>query len=128
MKQEVKTEKAQNAKGLLSQAIISNGFIFTSGFIHLTQDGELIVDSVEKMFGQVMKNIEVVLQAANSNLDNIIKVTLYVTDIAILSEVNRLYVTYFKEPLPAREAVCVKDLPLGAKIEMSVIAAISDPK
>lgn len=122
MKQAIQTDTAQSAKGLLSQALISNGFIFTSGFIHLTPDGKLIEGTTEEKFRQVMKNIEEVLKAGNATLDDIVKATIYVTDISILSELNKLYVTYFKEPLPVREAVCVKELPLGASIEISVVA------
>jgi 2-iminobutanoate/2-iminopropanoate deaminase len=121
---EVKTENAQSAKGLLSQAIIANGFIFTSGFIHIDHEGRIIDGSVEQMFIQVMNNIEEVLQAANSNLGKVVKVNLYVTNISYLSEINVLYANYFTDPLPARESVCVKELPLGAQIEMSVIASI----
>lgn len=70
-----------------------------------------------------MRNIENVLLEAGSSLDNIIKATLYVTDISMLGEINKLYVNYFKgDTLPAREAICVKELPMGAKIEMSVVA------
>lgn len=122
MKQEVKTDSAQSAKGLLSQALIVDGFIYTAGFIHLTADGKLVEGSVEDRFRQVMRNIEEVLKAAHADLNDIIKVTLFVTDISILAELNPLYVTYFQEPFPVREAVCVKALPLGASIEMSVIA------
>ena len=98
MKQEIKTDKAQSAKGLLSQALISNGFIFTSGFIHVAPDGKLVEGSVEDKFKQVMTNIEEVLKAANTELNDIIKATIYVTDISILPELNKLYVTYFNEP------------------------------
>ncbi len=123
MKREIKTDKAQSAPGLLSQALVSNDFIFTSGFIHITPDGKLIEGSTEDKFKQVMKNIKETLKAANANLDDIVKVTIYVTDMTILPELNKLYVTYFKEPFPVREAVCVKELPLGASIEISVVAA-----
>jgi 2-iminobutanoate/2-iminopropanoate deaminase len=122
MKEEIKTDKAQSAKGLLSQALISNGFIFTSGFIHVTPDGKLVEGSIEEKFRQVMTNIEEVLKAANASLNDIIKATIYVTDTSILPELNKLYVTYFNEPYPVREAVCVKELPLGASIEISVVA------
>ena len=122
MKQEIKTAKAQSAKGLLSQALVVNGFIFTSGFIHITPEGKLIEGTTEEEFGQVMKNIQEVLKAAGSDLSDIIKATIYVTDITILPELNKLYVTYFEEPYPVREAVCVKKLPLDAKIEISVVA------
>lgn len=122
MKQEVKTDSAQSAKGLLSQALIVDGFIYTSGFIHLTPDGKLVVGSPEDKFRQVMKNIEEVLKAADADFNDVIKVTMYVTDIAILPELNKLYITYFTEPYPVREAVCVKELPLEASIEISVVA------
>ena len=69
-----------------------------------------------------MKNIEETLKAANSDLNDIVKVTIYVTDMTILPDLNKLYITYFQEPLPVREAVSVKELPLGASIEISVIA------
>jgi 2-iminobutanoate/2-iminopropanoate deaminase len=122
MKQQIKTNTAQSAPGLLSQALVVNNLIFTSGFIHITPDGKMIEGSTEEKFKQVMVNIEETLKAANAKLDDIIKATIYVTDMAILPDINKLYVTYFNEPLPVREAVCVKSLPLGADIEISVIA------
>ena len=122
MKKEIKTTNAQSAPALLSQALVVDGLIFTSGFIHLTPEGKLVDGTTEDEFKQVMKNIEEVLKAAKSDLNDVIKVTIYVTDISILSELNKLYVTYFNEPYPVREAVCVKELPLGANIEISVVA------
>lgn len=122
MKKQIKTDLAQSAPQLLSQAIEVNGFIFTSGFIHLTPDGKLVEGSTEDKFKQVMKNIEEVLKAGEADLNDIVKVTIYVTDISILPELNKLYIPYFKEPYPVREAVCVKELPLGANIEISVVA------
>ncbi len=123
VKKEIKTVSAQSAPGLLSQALTTNNFIFTSGFIHVTSDGKLIDGSVEDKFRQVMKNIQEVLRADDADLNDVVKVTIYVTDISILPELNKLYVTYFDMPYPVREAVCVKALPLGADIEMSVVAA-----
>ncbi len=122
MKKEIKTSKAQSAPGLLSQALESNGLIFTSGFIHLTPKGELVKGSTEDKFKQVMTNLQQTLKAAGANLDDVLKATIYVTDMSILPELNKHYITYFKEPFPVREAVCVKQLPLGAEIEISVIA------
>lgn len=124
MKQEVQTDKAQSAKGLLSQALISGGFIFTAGFIHMTPDGKMVEGTTEDKFRQVMTNIEEVLKSAGAELNDIVKATIYVTDMSIMPEFNKLYVTYFREPYPVREAVCVKELPLGASIEISVIATI----
>lgn len=119
---EIKTIKAQSAPGLLSQAIEVNGLIFTAGFIHVTPDGEMVEGSTEQKLDRIMTNIEETLKAAGASLDDIVKVTIYVTDMSILGDLNKKYVTYFSEPFPAREAVCVKELPLGAEIEISVVA------
>jgi 2-iminobutanoate/2-iminopropanoate deaminase len=124
MIEEVKTDKAQSAKGLLSQALIVGDLIFTAGFIHQKPNGDVVEGTVTEMFDQVITNIKEVLIASDSNLDKVVKVTLYVTDISILGELNQEYIKYFKDPLPVREAVCVKALPLGAQIEMSVIATM----
>lgn len=120
--QQIKTTKAQSAIGLLSQAIQTNDLIFTAGFIHVKPDGSMVTGSTEDKLKQIMTNIDEVLKAGGSSLNQVIKVTMYVTDISILADLNKAYVTYFSEPLPAREAVCVKALPLGADIEISVIA------
>ena len=121
--QEVITDKAQSAKGLLSQAIVSNGMVYTAGFVHLTPDGVLIDGSVADMTGQVLSNISEVLDAAGSSLSKVIKCTIYVTDMSYAVEFNEVYKSYFTStPMPVREMVCVKELPLGAKIEMSIVA------
>jgi len=124
MKKEVVSENAQSAKGLLSQALISNGMIYTAGFIHMNASGELVQGTVENKLGQVMSNIKNVLEAAGSDMDSIVKVTIYVTDLSIGPELNEHYVKYFSEPLPVREMVQVAALPLGAEIEISVIAEV----
>lgn len=69
-----------------------------------------------------MKNISAILAEAGATLDNVLKVTMYVTDMSVMPDLNKVYPSYFAEPYPAREAVCVKELPLGASIEISVIA------
>lgn len=123
MKQ-ISTNKAQSAKGLLSQAIVSNGLVFTAGFIHVDENGNMIEGTTKEMFDRVIKNIDEVLKAAGSSLSKVIKVTIYVTDITMLKELNERYVTYFSDPMPAREAIGVNELPIGAKIEMSVVAEL----
>ncbi|MFZ1720993.1 MAG: Rid family detoxifying hydrolase [Microgenomates group bacterium] len=119
---EIKTDKAQSAVGLLSQAIEVNGLIFTARFIHVKPDGSMVNGPTEDKLKQIMTNINEVLKAGGSSLNDIVKATIYVTDMSILGDFNKLYATYFSAPLPAREAVCVKELPLGASIEVSVIA------
>lgn len=122
MKENVSTDNAPKAPGLLSQAIVSNGSIYVAGQVHVTPDGKMVEGSTKEKVSQVMKNIEEILKAAGAGLNDIVKVVIYVTDMSQLPKLNEAYPTYFEEPLPAREAVCVKELPLGATIEMSVIA------
>lgn len=121
-KEKITTENAPKVEHLLSQAIISNGLVFVAGQVHNTPDGKIVEGTVEIKMEQIMKNISSILEAANLTLDNIVKLTIYVTDMSQMLELNRVYPNYFKDILPAREAVCVKELPLGATIEISTIA------
>lgn len=124
MKTKIETSEAPAAPGLLSQAIIENGTIYVAGQIHNTSDGKMVEDSTEDKVTQIMKNLAAILKAAGSDFNHVLKVNIYVTDIADMPKLNEVYKTYFsKEPLPVREAVCVKALPLGANIEMSLIAS-----
>lgn len=122
MKNQASTPNAPSAP-FLSQAIISNDTIYVSGQIHNKVDGSLVEGSVKEKLDQIMQNIAAILEAAEANLDNIVKVVIYVTDMAQMPELNEAYPTYFNQPFPVREAVCVQALPLGATIEVSVIAA-----
>jgi 2-iminobutanoate/2-iminopropanoate deaminase len=123
MKQAFSTDEAPGAPAFLSQALVSNGFIFVAGQIHVLPDNMLVGDTTEEKVAQIMKNIAAILKAADATLDDVIKVVIYVTDMAVMPDLNKVYPTYFKEPYPVREAVCVKVLPFGASIEISVIAA-----
>jgi 2-iminobutanoate/2-iminopropanoate deaminase len=123
MKTKIETHSAPTAPGLLSQAIVSNGIVYVAGQIHSANDGKLVEGSTEEKVHQVMKNLAAILKAADTDFSNVLKVNVYVTDISELPKLNEVYKTYFtKEPLPVREAVCVKALPLGASIEISLIA------
>jgi len=121
MKQQVSTSEAPGAP-FLSQAIVSGDTIYVSGQIYNKPDGTMAEGSVKEKLDQIMQNISTILGAAGSSLDNIIKVVIYVTDMAQMPELNEVYPTYFKQPFPVREAVCVQALPLGATIELSVVA------
>lgn len=123
MKTKIETSEAPAAAGLLSQAIVSNGTIYVAGQIHNTSDGKLVEGSVEEKVHQIMKNLQAILEAAKADFSHVVKVNIYVTDISDMPKLNEVYKTYFtNEPLPVREAVCVKALPLGATIEMSLMA------
>lgn len=123
MKQQITTPDAPNATQVYSQAIKTNSLIFVSGQIHNTPDGVLVDGTPEEKLAQIFKNITAILKAADATLNDIVKVSIFVTDIAYMPLINAVYPSYFAQPLPARESVCVKDLPLGATIEVSVIAS-----
>ena len=122
MKKQVVTDNKKSAH-ILSQGIISGDFIFVSGQVHANSELQLVGETVAERVAQIMLNIKVILESANSKLDDIVKVVIYVTDMSVMPELNEVYPTYFTQPYPVREAVCVQGLPLGASIEFSVIAA-----
>ncbi len=122
MKSRVSTDGAPKADHILSQGIVANGTIYVSGQIHSRPDGSVVEGSVKEKLDQIMMNISEILKSAGASLDDIVKVVVYVTDMAQMPELNEVYPTYFAEPFPVREAVCVQALPLGATIEISVIA------
>ncbi len=122
MKKEIKSESIGVAP-TLSQAIEANGTVFVSGQIHADKDWQLKGETVQEKLEVIFANIRAILEAGDLTLDNIVKATVYVTDMTQMPELNQHYPTYFNAPFPAREAVCVKELPLGATIEISVVAA-----
>lgn len=122
MKQKIETTKAAKAVGPYSQAIVAGNLIYTSGQIHLTPEGKLLEGTIEEQTHQVIKNLQAVLAAAGVSFKEVVKTTIYVTDLANYGKVNEVYGSYFSEPFPARETVQVAALPLGAKVEISLVA------
>ncbi len=123
MKQKVETTKAPAVgKSPHSQAIIANNFVFTQGSIYLTPEGKLLEGTIDEQIHQIMHNLQAILEAAGVTFADVVKTTIYVTDMSLYGKVNEIYGSYFSDPYPAREAVCVKELPLGAKVEISMIA------
>src|ERR1700689_109418 len=106
MKQQVKTDNT-GSDHILSQAIISNGFIFVSGQVHANPDLTLVGETTEEKVTKIMENVESILKFANATLDDIVKVVIYVTDMSVMPDLNRVYPAFFKGALPVREAVCV---------------------
>lgn len=100
-----------------------NGFIFTSGQIHLNSEGKLLEGTIDEKTTQAMKNLEAVLEKAGVGLKNVVKTTIYITDINDYGKVSETYASFFSESFPAREIVCVRALPLGASVEISMIAS-----
>lgn len=119
---QVVTKDAPHASAMMSQAIVSGDTVYVAGQIHADLEWKLVGETVAEKVEQIMKNISAILEAANSSLENVIKVVIYLTDMDQLKELNEVYPKYFTEPYPVREAVIVSALPLGASIEISVIA------
>ena len=122
MKTKIETVKAPKAIGPYSQAIVEGNFVYTSGQIYLTPEGKLLEGTTEEQIHQIMKNLQAVLESAGVSFPHVVKTTIYVTDMSIYGKVNEIYGSYFQAPYPARETVCVSKLPLGAKIEISMVA------
>ncbi len=123
MKTKVETSNAPPPKTTpFSQAIVADKFVFTAGQIHLLADGKPLNGPIEDQIHQVMKNLEAILEEAGVSFTDVVKTTIYVTDMAIYLKVNEIYGSYMSDPFPARETVCVKELPLGAKVEISMVA------
>ncbi len=126
MRTKVETDKAPAAgSSPHSQAIIADNLVFTQGSIYLTPEGKLLEGTLEEQIHQIMKNLQNILEAAGVTFADVVKTTIYVTDMSLYGTINEIYKSYMSDPYPAREAVCVKDLPLGAKVEISMIAVKS---
>lgn len=111
------------AVGAYEIAVKANGFLFVSGIIGIDfTTGKLKNSSFREEFLQVKKNIQYILETANISWDDIIKATVYLTDLNYYSELNELYSVCFQKHYPAREVVEVKRLPKDATIEISFIA------
>lgn len=122
MKTKINSAEAPKAIGPYSQAIAVGNLVFTSGQIYLNSDGKLIEGEIEEQTHQVMKNLQAILEAAGVTFSEVVKTTIYVTDMSVYPKLNEVYGSYFTEPFPARETVCVQSLPLGAKLEISMVA------
>ena len=123
MKKKITTANAPQATGPFSQSVFIPHFIFTSGQVYLTPKGKLLEGSIEEQIHQIMKNLQAILEEAGVSFAHVVKTTVYVTDMGIYETFNDIYGSYMQEPFPAREVVCVKELPLGARVEISMVAA-----
>ena len=124
-KRAVKTDDAPAAIGTYSQVVLSGDFAFLSGQIPLDPATMSIVDGdFEARARRVFDNLRAVARAAGGDLDGIVKLTVYLTDLGDFAAVNRVMEDYFSAPYPARAAVGVAALPKGADVEADAILAI----
>ena len=118
------TEKAPSPIGPYSQAILVGNTLYTSGQVALNPATmELVLDNIETETKQVMENLKAVLEAANMTFENVIKTTIFLTDMGDFANMNGVYSSYFDEKTaPARETVEVAGLPKNVNVEISMIA------
>ena len=120
----INTPHAPAAIGPYSQAVLSGNTLYCSGQIAIDPStGNLILDSIEAETHQVMKNIKALLTAADMDYNNIIKTSIFLSDMNQFAQVNEIYASYLQQPYPARETVQVAKLPKGVNIEITVIAS-----
>jgi len=120
----VNTSRAPAPIGPYNQAVRANGFLFISGQIAFNPETSVIeAKTVKEETEQVMKNLLAVLQEAEMDFTNVVKTTIFLSDMALFQEVNEVYGKYMDENAPARETVAVKGLPRGVNVEISMIAA-----
>ena len=123
MKETVTTDKAPGAIGPYSQAIKAGGMVFCSGQIPIDPiTGEFVSDVVGEQTEQVLKNLNEVLKAAGSGLDNVVKTTVFLADMNDFIEMNEVYSRFFSDNKPARATVQAARLPRDAKVEIDCIA------
>ncbi|MCT4614673.1 MAG: RidA family protein [Marinifilaceae bacterium] len=123
MKKIINSEKAPKAIGPYSQAIEANGTLYISGQLPVdVATGSFVEGGVKEQTEQVMKNIGYILEEAGYSFKDVVKSTCLLSDISYFAEMNEVYGKYYTEECPARAAFAVKDLPLGAMVEIETIA------
>ena len=119
----IATTEAPGAVGPYSQAIATDGFVFTAGQIPINPaTGKVEAVTIEDQTRQVLSNVDAVLRAAGSGLHRIVKMTVFMTDLGDFQAMNGVYAEFFPTSPPARSAVQVVALPLGVQIEMEAVA------
>lgn len=119
----INTTNAPAPIGPYSQAVLVNGVLYCSGQIAINPEtNELVSHTLEDETHQVMRNIGALLKEAEMDFGNIVKTSIFLSDMSLFTEVNRIYANYFEKDFPARETVAVKGLPKGVNVEISVIA------
>lgn len=123
----VKTDKAPGAVGPYSQATIANGFVYTAGQIPLIPgEGRLAEGDIQVQTRQALENVKAVLEAAGTSLSNVMKTTVFLDNMDDFARMNEIYAQYFPENPPARSAVEVARLPLGALVEIEAVAILGE--
>ncbi len=120
----IATKAAPSAIGPYSQAVQVGEMLYTSGQIALTPEGKMLDDDIHAQTEQVLKNLLAVLEDAGTTFSNVIKTTIYLTDMDDFIAVNTVYAKYFSDHKPARSTVAVNTLPKNAMVEIDCIATV----
>jgi len=123
-KKSIETPHAPGAIGPYSQGVVSGDLVFSSGQLPATPDGELVVDDIAKAAEHCLKNVLAILKEAGAGPEHVLKVTVFLTDMADFGAVNAVYEKAFEAPYPARSCIEVAGLPKGAPIEIEAIARV----
>ena len=125
-KEIISTKNAPQAIGPYSQAVKAGNLMFISGQIPLDpKTGDLVSESIEDQAKQVLDNVKSICEASGNSLDDIVKISIFLTDLSNFSVVNDVMKEYFSEPYPARATVEVSGLPLGVNVEIEAILLIN---
>lgn len=125
MREIISTEKAPGAIGPYSQAIKTGGVVYCSGQIPIDPvTGEFVSNDISEQTDQVLKNLAAVLEAAQTNLGNVVKTTVFLADMSDFAAMNEVYGRYFSENKPARATVQAARLPRDARVEIECIAVV----
>jgi len=125
-KEIIQSSKVPAPIGPYSQAVIANGFLFASGQVaYDPATGELVLTDIQAETRQVMENIKAILEEAKLSFANVVKTSIFLSDMQLFAQVNEVYGSYFTANFPARETVAVKTLPRNVNIEISITAVIA---
>lgn len=122
----MKTIRGAGNQGPYSQAVIHGDLVFTSGQIPvIPESGEIVTGSITAQAEQALTNLRSVLHSAGTDLDRVLKVTVFLTDMADFAALNEVYKQFFTTHLPARSCVAVAALPRGVNVEVEAVAQLS---
>ena len=125
MREAISTDGAPAAAGPYSQAIRAGDLVFTAGQLGIDPaSGEMVGDDVQVQAARALANLRAIVEAAGSGMDRLVKVTVYLADIADWPAVNEVYEREVPQPFPARSAFAVRDLPKGARVEIEAVATV----
>jgi len=124
-KEPIETKKAPQAIGTYSQAIRTGDTVYLSGQIGLDPETMQMAEGIEAQAHRVFQNLRAVAEAAGGRLDNMVKLTVYLTDLVHFPRINEIIAGYFSRPYPARAAVGVAGLPRNAMVEIEAVMVLS---